>query len=137
MFHCARHVILYLVLVQHRKRPDMAENFLTGMGGSRGGTGGPDPPPSKRSQKIGFLSNTGPDPLKNRKATWPEFDIRPLLRRQRNAIRWKADDGTLLVVFLSSLLSSTKKTTATKNNKKSQSWTPSYKKFLDPRMTGM
>ena len=37
LFTYARHVILYLVLVEPRKRPDMAENFLTGMGGSRGG----------------------------------------------------------------------------------------------------
>ena len=28
-----------------------------------GGTGGPDPLPPEKSQKIGFLSNTGPDPL--------------------------------------------------------------------------
>ena len=50
----------------------MAENFMTGMGRSRRGTGGPDPPPQKKkkkkkkklSQKIGFLSNTGPNPLK-------------------------------------------------------------------------
>ena len=36
------------------------------MGGSRGGwgTGGPDPPENHKN--IGFLSNTGPDPLKNR-----------------------------------------------------------------------
>ena len=42
------------------------------MGGSRGGgTGGPDPPhPPEKSQNtsIGFLSNTGPDPLKNLKS---------------------------------------------------------------------
>ena len=37
MFPCARHVILYLVLVQPRIRPDMAKHFLTGMGRSRGG----------------------------------------------------------------------------------------------------
>ena len=37
------------------------------IGGSRG-TGGPDPPPSKITKNIGFLSNTGPDPLKNHKA---------------------------------------------------------------------
>ena len=44
---------------------DMTENFLTGMGGSRGGTGGLDPPPPlKDHKKIDFLSNTGPDPLK-------------------------------------------------------------------------
>ena len=27
----ARHVMLYLVLVQHRKHPDMTGNFLTGI----------------------------------------------------------------------------------------------------------
>ena len=91
MFPCARHVILYLVLVQPRKRRDMTENFFTGMGGSRGGggggggAGGSDPTP-ERSQKIGFPSNTGPDPLKNRKATRPEFNVRPSSGRQRNAI---------------------------------------------------
>ena len=31
------------------------------MGGSRGGTGGPDPPEYHKT--IGFLSNTRPDPL--------------------------------------------------------------------------
>ena len=85
MFPCARHVILYLVLVLPRKQPDLTENFLTGMGGSRGGGGGggqgvrTNP---ERSQKIGFLSNTGPDPLKNRKATRPEFNVRPSSGRQ-------------------------------------------------------
>ena len=35
------------------------------MGGSRGGTGGPDPPPSLKNHKnIGFPSNIDPDPLK-------------------------------------------------------------------------
>ena len=34
------------------------------MGGSRGGIGVPDPPPLKNHKNIGFLSNTGPDPLK-------------------------------------------------------------------------
>ena len=28
---CAGHVVLYLVLGQARKHPDMTENFLTGM----------------------------------------------------------------------------------------------------------
>ena len=58
----ARHVILHLVLVQPRKRPDMAENFLTGVGGSRGGQQGVHTP--QKYHKKGFLSNTGPDPLK-------------------------------------------------------------------------
>ena len=34
------------------------------MCGSRGGTGGPDPPALKYHKNIGFLNNTGPDPLK-------------------------------------------------------------------------
>ena len=40
-----------------------------------GGTGAPDPP--EKSQKLGFLSNTGPDPLKNHKATEPAFNAGP------------------------------------------------------------
>ena len=31
----------------------------------RGRGSGPPPPPPEKSQNIGFLSNTGPDPLKN------------------------------------------------------------------------
>ena len=49
-----------------------------------GGTGGPDPP--EKSQNIGFLSNTGPDHLKNQKATKPAFNVGPTSARQRNAI---------------------------------------------------
>ena len=54
----------------------------------RGGTGGPDapPPPLKNHKNIGFLSNTGPDPLKNRKATKPAFKVGTSSARQRNAI---------------------------------------------------
>ena len=40
-------------------------------GGGGGGGGGRDPP--ENHKKIGFLSNTGPDPLKNHKATKPAF----------------------------------------------------------------
>ena len=43
------------------------------MGKARGGTGGPNPP--EKSQNIGFLSNTGLDPLKNHKATKPAFIV--------------------------------------------------------------
>ena len=82
MFPCARHVILYLVLVQPRKRPNMTENFLTGMADSQGGGTG-DPVPPERSLKIEFFSNIGQDPLKD---TRPEFNDRPSSGRQRNAI---------------------------------------------------
>ena len=76
----------------------MTENFFTGMGGSRGGGG-----QGVQITKIGFPSNTGPDPLKNRKATRPEFNVRPSSGRRRNAIKMafcqRADDGPLSVVF--------------------------------------
>ena len=49
------------------------------MRGSRGGTEGPDHPPLEKSQNIGFLSNTGPDPLNNHKATKPAFNVGPSL----------------------------------------------------------
>ena len=39
------------------------------MYGSRGGDRGSGHPPPEKSQKIGFLSNSGPDPLKNCEAS--------------------------------------------------------------------
>ena len=36
--------------------------------GSRGGTGGPDPPPLENHKNIVFIINTGPDPVENLKA---------------------------------------------------------------------
>ena len=51
--------------------------------------------PLGNHKAIGSHSNTGPDPLKNHKATKPAF-------------RWMADDDPLLVVFGSSLSSSAK-----------------------------
>ena len=44
------------------------------------------PPPPENQKNIGFFSNTGPDPLKNHKATKPAFNVGPLSARQRNAI---------------------------------------------------
>ena len=40
----------------------------------------------EKSQNIGFLSNTCPDPLKNHKATRPAFIVGTSSARQRNAI---------------------------------------------------
>ena len=74
--------------------------------------------PPERSQKIVFLSNTDPDPMKNRKDTKPEFNVRHHRDASETpfkwhftgmAFRWRTDDGRLLVVFGSSLFSSTKK----------------------------
>ena len=53
-------------------------------GGVAGGSD-PLPPPKKKNHKaIGFLSSTGPDPLKNYKAIKPAF-IGPSSANQRNA----------------------------------------------------
>ena len=51
----------------------------------REGNGGPDPP-EKAQKKIGFLSNSGPDPLKNYEATEPAFNVGPSSARLRNTI---------------------------------------------------
>ena len=50
-----------------------------------GGQGVQTPPPLK-NKNIGLLSNTGPDPLKNHKATKPVFNAGPTSARQQNAI---------------------------------------------------
>ena len=82
------------------------------MYGSRGGTGGPDPPPPLKNHKnIGFPSNTVPDSLKNRSyqasiQCWGI--IGTPVKRHLMAFRWRADDGPLKVVLGSSLPSSTK-----------------------------
>ena len=50
------------------------------------GGGGRSRPSLKFHKNIGFLSNTGPDPLKNYKVTKPASNVGPLSARQRNAI---------------------------------------------------
>ena len=42
--------------------------------------------PLKNNKNIGFLSNTGPDPLKNHKATKAAFNVGPSSTRQRYPI---------------------------------------------------
>ena len=92
------------------------------MGGSRGGGGGQGvwtPSPGK-SQKyrvsIGFLSKTGPDPLKKKNTKLPN----------QHLIQFWAIIGTLIVVFVW-ILSPLKKEEKTK--KRCQSWTPYGKNF--------
>ena len=57
----------------------------------RGKAGGPDlpPPPPRNHKAIGCLSNTGPDPLKNHKATKPALTVRSSSACQRNSIPFK------------------------------------------------
>ena len=59
------------------------------MRGSRGGGQGVLMEPiyfSQNHKAKGFLSNTGPDPMKNHKATEPAFNVGPSMSHQRNAI---------------------------------------------------
>ena len=75
---------------------------------TEGGQGVRTPP--EKTLNFGVLSDTGPVPLKNHKATMTAFNVGPSSARQPNAIKmafcWRADDGLLLVLFGSSLLSS-------------------------------
>ena len=99
-----------------------------------GGTGGP--PPLKNHKNIGFLCNTGPDPLTNLIATKSAFNVGPASARQRNAIsmafRWRADGGPFTAVFISSIPHQLKK----KKNKKQplSNLDPLWRIFLDPRL---
>ena len=56
------------------------------MRGSRSVDMGSGPLPPENHKTIGFLSNTGLDPLKNNKATKAAFNVEPSSARQRNTI---------------------------------------------------
>ena len=74
------------------------------MGGSRVGTGGPDP--LKKSQKYRVSQQYWSGSPKNHIATKPAFNGEPLTRQQNaisKAFRWWADGGPFLVAFRSSL----------------------------------
>ena len=73
------------------RKPDFVEceqqqQRITWADPEGGGGKGLDPPPLKNHKNIGFLSNTGPDPLYRLKATKPVFNVWPSSPRQRNAI---------------------------------------------------
>ena len=55
----------------------------------RGRGQGSGPPNGESHKNIGFLSNSGQDPLKNHKAVNPAFNVGPSTARQRNAIKWR------------------------------------------------
>ena len=76
--------------------------------GGGGGRGSGPPLPLLNHKALRFLSDTGPDPLKNHKATRPAFNVWAII-------------GPLLVVVGLSLPSPTKKSF--------QSWTPSDNTF--------
>ena len=61
-----------------------------------GGGGSPDPPPPMKYRKnIGFLSNTGPDPLKIIKHS----SQHSMLGHHWHGVLQQADDGPLILVF--------------------------------------
>ena len=91
------------------------------------------PPPPENHINIGFLSNTGPDPLKNHKVTKPDFNVGPSSAHQRNAILmygWHADDAPFIAVSGSSIPLSNKKKTLSNLE-------PLCNNFLDPRMQSL
>ena len=70
-------------------------------------------PTLKYHKIIVILSSTGPDPLKNKKAIKPAFNVGPSSARQRNAILmafcWQANDDPVKMVFGIWIISLTKK----------------------------
>ena len=86
----------------------------------------PPPPPGKLQKNIGFLSNTGPNPLKITKLPIQHSMLGHHRPASETPFKWcftgRPVDGTLIVVFGSSILIKLKK-----NPKKHQSWTPSDK----------
>ena len=48
-------------------------------------------PPLKYHKNIGFLSNTGPDPLENHKTTKPAFNVWP-----SSALKWRFAGGPMM-----------------------------------------
>ena len=70
------------------------------VGGFRVGTEGPDPPPPppppKSHKHIGFLSNTGPDLLKNDKATKPAM-LGHRWHASETPFKWRFAGGPMMV----------------------------------------
>ena len=54
-------------------------------------------PPEKNHKNIGFLSKTGPDPLKNHKATKPVFIFGPSSAASETQFKWRFAGGPMNV----------------------------------------
>ena len=63
-----------------------------------GGLGAPTPLP-ENLKAIGFLKNSGPDPLENHKATQLAFNVGPSPAHQRNAIYRRFAGGLVITFF--------------------------------------
>ena len=67
--------------------------FIVCMRGSKGGGDMGFRSPPKKSQNIGFPSNTGPDPLKNHKATKPDSMLGLHWQASEMPFKWPAYSG--------------------------------------------
>ena len=83
---------------------------------------------------IGFLSNTGPDPLKNHKATKPAFNMDHHLPTSETPFQWRFAAGSMMARFKCYLDHSSPhqsppppKKKKKKKKKRLQSFTPSDK----------
>ena len=61
---------------------------------------------TNKNKSIGFLSNTGPDPLKNQKATKPAFNVGSISAHQRKSFpasktpyEWRFAGGPMMARF--------------------------------------
>ena len=57
--------------------------------------------PLKNHKNIGFLSSTGPDPLKNHKATKPAFNVGSLWHQsaRETPFKWRFAGGLMMALF--------------------------------------
>ena len=62
----------------------------------RGGGGRGSGPPLKNHKNMGFLSNAGPDSLKNHKSIKPAFNFVHSSARQWNGIKWRFAGGPMM-----------------------------------------
>ena len=66
-------------------------------GSKERGKGSPDPPPPLKNQKrIGFLSNTGPDPLKNHKVSKLTFNVGQSSATSETPFQWRVAGGPIM-----------------------------------------
>ena len=91
---CSKVASLAVIIIQVNQPNEHVKFRMKSMGGSRGGTGGLDPPPPLKNQKnIGFPSNIDQDLIK----------ITKLLSQHSMVGHYRhANDDPLLVAFRSS-----------------------------------
>ena len=98
-------------------RKDRSDGFPTvDMCRSIGVDRGSGPPPPEKSQNIGFLSNTSPDPLKNHQSYQTSIQCWAII----GPFCWRADDGPYRRIWFLSL---------TVNKNVIKVWPPSNRTF--------